>query len=276
MCARVCLCMCACADSEKKPEKTGKDGKEERGGSWTNTMHRNILRTNSSNTLSLISTLEDVNKMEDGSFRSVRCCISSRFSFSFSFLFFAIANGVIVSRLSLVLFRCPIELEDLRQQVIIEVRNNQALEQDVKRLDKKIELLIKNRITLEEVLKDPKAANKFDSPEPSMRGSAEKERKRLDSRLMEGYSRVFYLLQTEPKYLANFIFFLPQLNVRNLNCAKKTLFTVTIAHVDGLYGGCFGCCCCVCVCSFFFGDTEHGYLHRNDHPDHVWLRVLTA
>jgi hypothetical protein len=106
-------------------------------------------------------------------------------------------------------------LEELRQQVIIEVRNNQSLEQDVKRLDKKIELLIKNRITLEEVLKDPKAATKFDSPEPSMRGSTEKDRgKRLDSRLVEGYSRVFYLLQTEPKYLANFIFFLPQLNVR--------------------------------------------------------------
>jgi hypothetical protein len=98
------------------------------------------------------------------------------------------------------------------------------LEQDVKRLDKKIELLIKNRITLEEVLKDPKAAGKFESPEPSMRGSAEKERgKRLDSRLVEGYSRVFYLLQTEPKYLANFIFFLPQLNVRHDHLVRNPL-----------------------------------------------------
>jgi hypothetical protein len=33
--------------------------------------------------------------------------------------------------------------------VILEVRNNRLLEAQVKRLDKKIELLIKNRITLE-------------------------------------------------------------------------------------------------------------------------------
>lgn len=40
----------------------------------------------------------------------------------------------------------------------MEVRNNRLLEQQVKRLDKKIELLIKNRITLEEVLNTPKSS----------------------------------------------------------------------------------------------------------------------
>jgi len=40
-------------------------------------------------------------------------------------------------------------LEELRQQLIVEVRNNKALENEAKRLDKKIALLIKNRITLE-------------------------------------------------------------------------------------------------------------------------------
>jgi hypothetical protein len=40
----------------------------------------------------------------------------------------------------------------------LEVRNNRLLEAQVKRLDKKIELLIKNRITLEEVLNTPKSS----------------------------------------------------------------------------------------------------------------------
>eukprot|EP01122_Echinamoeba_exundans_P013058 TRINITY_DN5634_c0_g2_i1.p1 TRINITY_DN5634_c0_g2~~TRINITY_DN5634_c0_g2_i1.p1 ORF type:complete len:996 (+),score=278.15 TRINITY_DN5634_c0_g2_i1:360-3347(+) len=93
------------------------------------------------------------------------------------------------------------ELEELRQQVVLEVRNNHALETDVKRLDKKIELLIKNRITLEEVIASPKASMKLEAP-----GGEDSNLKR-DPKLLEGYSRLFYLLQVDPKYLANLIFF---------------------------------------------------------------------
>lgn len=131
-------------------------------------MQRSILRTTSSGGLGLASALDELNRMEE-------------------------------------------TLEELRQQVILEVRNNQLLESDVKRLDKKIELLIRNRISLEEVLSSPKASR--DDP---MAPSSSKSRETVDSTeipswkagpLMEGYARLFYLLQTNPDYLSRFIFF---------------------------------------------------------------------
>jgi serine/threonine protein kinase len=99
-------------------------------------------------------------------------------------------------------------LEDLRQQVIIEVRNNQLLESDVKRLDKKIELLIRNRISLEEVLSSPKASREEASPSAKRETSESGEIQNWKSGpLVEGYARLFYLLQTNPAYLSGFIFF---------------------------------------------------------------------
>jgi len=92
-------------------------------------------------------------------------------------------------------------LEELRQQVIVEVRNNRALEADVRRLDRKIELLIRNRITLEEVLKS--SGSNYDADKDD-----ELDKKKVvDPNLLEGYSKLFYLLQVNPQYLVNFIFF---------------------------------------------------------------------
>ena len=131
-------------------------------------LQRSILRTTSSGGLGLASALDELNRMEE-------------------------------------------TLEELRQQVILEVRNNQLLESDVKRLDKKIELLIRNRISLEEVLSSPKA-----SRDEAITASSSKSRETVDGSdvpswkagpLMDGYSRLFYLLQTNPDYLSRFIFF---------------------------------------------------------------------
>lgn len=98
------------------------------------------------------------------------------------------------------------DLEELRQKVIIEVRNSQLLESDVKRLDKKIELLIRNRISLEEVLLSPKASR--DESSSSKRDTSDTDLQNWKSGpLMEGYKRLFYLLQTNPAYLSSFIFF---------------------------------------------------------------------
>lgn len=134
-------------------------------------MQRSILRTTSSGGLGLASALDELNRFEEG-------------------------------------------LEETRQQVILEVRNNQLLESDVKRLDKKIELLIRNRISLEEVVSSPKASR---DDLASSSSSSSKARETIESSseipswkagpLMEGYSRLFYLLQTNPDYLSRFIFF---------------------------------------------------------------------
>jgi Ras GTPase-activating-like protein IQGAP2/3 len=97
------------------------------------------------------------------------------------------------------------QLEQFREKVILEVRNNRLLEQQVKRLDKKIELLIKNRITLEEVLNTPKSTL---LSKTKFRGSLNVDEASLkDPKMLEGYSKLFYVLQANPQYLANFIFF---------------------------------------------------------------------
>ena len=136
---------------------------------------RSILRTTSSGGLGLAAALDELTKLEE-------------------------------------------DLEELRQQVIIEVRNNQLLESDVKRLDKKIELLIRNRISLEEVLLSPKASRDEASSSSSSSSSSGSKHVRETTEsgetpnwksgpLMDGYARLFYLLQTNPSYLAGFIFF---------------------------------------------------------------------
>ncbi|XP_049850344.1 ras GTPase-activating-like protein rgaA [Schistocerca gregaria] len=102
-------------------------------------------------------------------------------------------------------------LEELRQQVVIEFRNNQLLEADVKRLDKKIELLIRNRISLGEVIRSQKTSrlNRMcdDYGEQNSTNSTSNSTHWKTDALMEFYGMLFYLLQTNPKYLTSFIFF---------------------------------------------------------------------
>ncbi|KAL8562627.1 hypothetical protein ACOMHN_011199 [Nucella lapillus] len=101
-----------------------------------------------------------------------------------------------------------LELQKLRQQVVAEIRSNQQLEHDLDQMDIKIGLLIKNRITLQDVVTHNRKLTKRSDDSSSVRGL--KAMSRESHERLEVYQHLFYLLQTNPTYLAKLIFEMPQ------------------------------------------------------------------
>lgn len=101
-------------------------------------------------------------------------------------------------------FQEELELSNLRQKAIKQIRDNASSETAVNDLDVKIALLVKNRITLDEVVRSTKrkAPESLDAQSPAMmlRAVDKESRQRL-----EAYQNLFYLLQTEPRYLTKLI-----------------------------------------------------------------------
>jgi len=81
------------------------------------------------------------------------------------------------------------------------------LKRKSKDLTKKIELLIKNRITLEEVLNTPKSSSLLFRSSSEKRDLEDDQLPWKDPKVLEGYQNLFYVLQANPQYLSNFIFF---------------------------------------------------------------------
>ncbi|XP_070211492.1 ras GTPase-activating-like protein IQGAP1 isoform X2 [Littorina saxatilis] len=101
-----------------------------------------------------------------------------------------------------------LELQKLRQQVVAEIRSNTQLEQDLDQMDIKIGLLIKNRITLQDVVTHNRKLTKRSDDTSSVKGL--KALSKESHERMEAYQHLFYLLQTNPTYLAKLIFEMPQ------------------------------------------------------------------
>lgn len=102
------------------------------------------------------------------------------------------------------------ELQALKTQIVETIRQNNNIEKDVKKMDKKIELLIKNRVTLDEVMASSRGLFSFLRPKPQHRvvhNNSDYKKK------MESYSNLFYLLQTDPKYLAKCVYLVPTAKV---------------------------------------------------------------
>ncbi|KAL2261352.1 hypothetical protein VTK26DRAFT_4349 [Humicola hyalothermophila] len=105
-------------------------------------------------------------------------------------------------------FNEEVEFERLRKTVVQQVRQNEMLEQYIDQLDIKIALLVKNKITLDEVVKHQHtfgghassllanttmaSVNQFD-----LKALNKSSRKKLES-----YQQLFFALQTQPQYLA--------------------------------------------------------------------------
>ncbi|ROW14182.1 hypothetical protein VPNG_04202 [Cytospora leucostoma] len=105
-------------------------------------------------------------------------------------------------------FNEEIEFERMRKTVVQQVRQNETLEQYIDQLDIKIALLVKNKITLDEVVRHQHnygghagtllanssmiTANQFD-----LKALNKSSRKKLDL-----YQQLFFSLQTQPQYLA--------------------------------------------------------------------------
>ncbi|KAK8927644.1 Ras GTPase-activating-like protein rng2 [Metarhizium anisopliae] len=105
-------------------------------------------------------------------------------------------------------FNEEVEFERMRKTVVQQVRQNEMLEQYIDQLDIKIALLVKNKITLDEVVRHQHnyggnsmgllanstitSANQFD-----LKALNKSSRKKLES-----YQQLFFSLQTQPQYLA--------------------------------------------------------------------------
>uniref|UniRef100_A0A3Q3XK56 Uncharacterized protein n=1 Tax=Mola mola TaxID=94237 RepID=A0A3Q3XK56_MOLML len=107
------------------------------------------------------------------------------------------------------------EVTRLREEVVTNIRSNQQMEKDLNLMDIKIGLLVKNRISLQDVVSHNKKmntkkqkANKMDltaGDRLGIKGLNKGKRRKL-----EAYQHLFYLLQTNPPYLAKLIFQMPQ------------------------------------------------------------------
>ncbi|XP_051977095.1 ras GTPase-activating-like protein IQGAP1 isoform X2 [Xyrauchen texanus] len=107
------------------------------------------------------------------------------------------------------------DLTRLREEVVTKIRANQQMENDLNLMDIKIGLLVKNRITLQDVVSHSKTLKSKKSKmskedwamgeKQGIKGLNKDKRKKL-----EAYQHFFYLLQTNPSYLAKLIFQMPQ------------------------------------------------------------------
>ncbi|KAF2623181.1 hypothetical protein BU25DRAFT_350777 [Macroventuria anomochaeta] len=101
-----------------------------------------------------------------------------------------------------------IEFERLRKTVVQHVRQNELAEQYVDQLDIKIALLVKNKITLDEVVKHQKhfgghVGTLLSSKDISSKDPFDlKALNKTSRRKLEQYQELFFTLQTQPQYLA--------------------------------------------------------------------------
>nr|XP_009665959.1 PREDICTED: ras GTPase-activating-like protein IQGAP3 [Struthio camelus australis] len=107
------------------------------------------------------------------------------------------------------------ELLRLLQEVVKRIRASRQLESDLDLMDIKIGLLVKNRITLQEVVSHCKKLTKKNKEQLSEMMAIDKQKglKSLSKekrQKLEAYQHLFYLLQTQPGYLARLIFKMPQ------------------------------------------------------------------
>ncbi|XP_065909989.1 ras GTPase-activating-like protein IQGAP1 [Dysidea avara] len=104
-------------------------------------------------------------------------------------------------------FSEELECQRLKAQVVQEIRANQQLEQDLNIMDIKIGLLVKNRITLQDVVSQSARLKKTGVQEI---GAGTGQLSKAGRETVESYQHLFYVLQTDPRYFAKLIFEMPQ------------------------------------------------------------------
>ena len=101
-----------------------------------------------------------------------------------------------------------VEFERLRKTVVQHVRQNEMADQYIAQLDIKIALLVKNKITLDEVVKHQRhfggdAGRLLTNSEMASKDPFDlKALNKTSRRKLEHYQELFFVLQTQPQYLA--------------------------------------------------------------------------
>ncbi|KAL9000980.1 MAG: hypothetical protein Q9169_000464 [Polycauliona sp. 2 TL-2023] len=115
-----------------------------------------------------------------------------------------------------------VEFERLRKTVVQHVRQNELADQYITQLDIKIALLVKNKITLDEVVKHQRhfggdAGRLLTNTEISSKDPFDLKALNKNSRKkLEHYQELFFVLQTQPQYLARLF-----RNIRERATAEK-------------------------------------------------------
>ena len=105
-------------------------------------------------------------------------------------------------------FKEEVEFERLRKTVVQHVRQNEMADQYITQLDIKIALLVKNKITLDEVVKHQKhfgghVGSLLTNTEMASKDPFDlKALNKNSRRKLEHYQELFFILQTQPQYLA--------------------------------------------------------------------------
>lgn len=131
-------------------------------------------------------------------------------------------------------FNEEIEFERMRKTVVQQVRQNEMLEQYIDQLDIKIALLVKNKITLDEVVRHQhnyggssmgllanssmNSTNQFD-----LKALNKGSRKKLES-----YQQLFFNLQTQPQYLARLFKRLREQGTAEKECKRIELLMMSL------------------------------------------------
>lgn len=131
-------------------------------------------------------------------------------------------------------FNEEIEFERMRKTVVQQVRQNELLEQYIDQLDIKIALLVKNKITLDEVVRHQhnfggnsmgflanssmSSTNQFD-----LKALNKSSRKKL-----EMYQQLFFNLQTQPQYLARLFKRIREQGTAEKECKRIELLMMSL------------------------------------------------
>ena len=133
-------------------------------------------------------------------------------------------------------FEEEIEFERLRKTVVQHVRQNELADQYIQQLDIKIALLVKNKITLDEVVKHQRHFGGHVGallPNSDILSKDPFDLKALNKnsrRKLEHYQELFFLLQTQPQYLSRLFRKLREQGTSEKECER-------IKHVMlGLFG----------------------------------------
>eukprot|EP00127_Corallochytrium_limacisporum_P003830 Clim_evm44s153 gene=Clim_evmTU44s153 len=103
-------------------------------------------------------------------------------------------------------FNEELSLTKMRQKYILELRQQRELQQELNAMDVKIGLLIKNQLELSDVVAQ---SRKLKKGKVMVSRQGFKALNKEDRQRYEGYQYMFYLLQTNPVYLARLLFLLP-------------------------------------------------------------------
>jgi len=119
------------------------------------------------------------------------------------------------------------EMEFLRELAIRKIRENLELEREVNNLDIKIELLVKNKISVQEIVhsskKKKKNAQQVEGTESIFSNKKPDKESRRKYKL---YQNLFYLVQTNQKYLAKLMIKLNSVGSSQIKTIENTVMSL--------------------------------------------------